>query len=88
MTKLLQNINFGETLKYYRNLKGYSQIDVASKMQLFGSDISSGTYSKIERGERNIYFDDFIILKLVLEFEYNDFFKEYENNILSKYKEI
>lgn len=86
MSKILQyqDLNMGEVLKRYRNKKGYSQIKVASEMQLYGSNMSSATYSKIERGERNIFVNDFITLKLVLDFEYDDFFKEFENIIISR----
>lgn len=36
------------------------------------------TLSKIELGNRNINLNDFIILKLILEFEYQDFFDDFE----------
>lgn len=82
--KLLHDATIGESLKKYRRLKAYSQIDVAAKMQLYGSNMSSNSYSKIERGERNIFFDDFIVLKLVLGFEYSEFFKQAEDEILAR----
>lgn len=82
--KLLHDADIGQSLKKYRRLKAYSQIDVAAKMQLYGSNMSSNSYSKIERGERNIFFDDFVILKLVLGFEYTEFFKQFEDEILAR----
>lgn len=82
MTKLILNLALGTKFKLYRQQNGYTQMDVVRKMNLYGSDISESTYSKIEQGVRNIYVSDFIILKLVLGFTYDDLFSGYEQTIL------
>lgn len=82
MTKLILNLSLSTKFKSYRIQNGYTQMDVVRKMNLYGSDISESTYSKIEQGVRNIYVSDLIILKLVLGFTYDDLFSEYEQTIL------
>lgn len=82
MTKLILNLSLGTKFKSYRQKIGYTQMDVVRKMNLYGSDISESTYSKIEQGVRNIYVSDLIILKLVLGFTYDDLFSGYEQAIL------
>lgn len=83
-TKLLQDVNIGETLRSYRIMKGLTQIELVAKIQTYGSKLSSNAYSKIERGQANIFIEDFIMLKLVLEFDYSEFFEKYEKIILKK----
>ena len=86
MTKLILNLSLGTKFKSYRIQNGYTQMDVVRKMNLYGSDISESTYSKIEQGVRNIYVSDLIILKLVLGFTYDDLFSGYEQTILQSIK--
>lgn len=86
MTKLIIDINIGETLKVFRKRAGYTQMDVVRKAHLYGSNISESTYSKIEQGSRNIYASDLVIMKLVLGFTYKDLFEDYENSLLEMNK--
>lgn len=81
MTKLILDTAIGEKLKAFRNRKGYTQMEVVRKANLYGSTMSESTYSKIEQGSRNIYVSDLIILKLILNFSYEDLFKEFEDAI-------
>jgi len=85
--KLLQGTNIGEQIKKYRKLKGYSQMDVAAHMQLYGSRLSESSYSKLEQGRRNIYIEDFVILKIILGFEYSSIFNEIETAIYKRQSE-
>lgn len=78
MTKIIFDIPIGETLKTFRKRAGYTQMDVVRKANLYGSNMSESTYSKIEQGSRNIFASDFVILKLVLGFSYEDIFGSFE----------
>ena len=81
MSKFILDMSLCENLKYYRKLKGYTQMDVVREANLYGSTMSESTYSKIEQGNRNIFISDFIILKLVLGFTYDELFQNLENII-------
>lgn len=78
MQWFLQNISIGENLFRLRKQKGYSQEELTVKLHLHGSTMSQNTYSKIERGERNIKISDFIALKIIYDVDYSEFFKGLE----------
>lgn len=82
MTKINLDIPLGEKLKMFRKRKGYTQMDVVRKVNLYGSTMSESTYSKIEQGTRNIYASDLVILRLVLGFSYDELFGGFEETIL------
>lgn len=82
MTKINLDIPLGEKLKMFRKRKGYTQMDVVRKVNLYGSTMSESTYSKIEQGTRNIFASDLIILRLVLGFTYDELFGGFEEAIL------
>ena len=79
--KYLNNVYFGDILRKYRKAKDLTQIEVAAQVQSLGSTLTSDTYAKIEKGQRNIFFEDFVLLKMVLEFEYADFYRPYEDEV-------
>lgn len=83
MNKLILDVSLGDKLKSYRKIKSYTQSDVVRKAGLLGSTMSESTYSKIEQGSRNIFVSDLIILKVVLDFTYDDLFGDYEKSILN-----
>lgn len=85
-TKLLQDVNIGERLRSYRKMQGLTQIELVAKIQTYGSNLSSNAYSKIERGQANIFVEDFIMIKLALGFEYSEFFEKYEDIILKRWE--
>lgn len=86
MTKLIMDISLGKKFKEYRKRKNYTQMDVVRKAHLYGSEMSESTYAKIEQGKRNLYVSDLIILKLVLDFTYEDLLDSYEQSILDNLK--
>lgn len=86
MTKIINDLNIGQILKHYRTVKKYTQMDVVREANLLGSKLSESTYSKIEQGTRNIFASDLVILKLVLDISYDDFFKDYEKSLLNNNK--
>lgn len=82
MTKINLDLTIGTKLKEFRVAKGYTQMDVVRKLNLYGSNMSESTYSKIEQGVRNIYLTDLILLKIVLELNYDELFGEFETELL------
>lgn len=76
MIMILQDSNFGHNLLKLRKLNGLSQYELATKMQLMGSNISRSTYAKIELGERNIKVTDLVILKKLYNVDYKEFFDD------------
>ncbi len=75
MQLILQDINLGSNLKHLRKNSGLTQQEVAAKMQLLGSNMSSDTYSKIETGVRNIKVSELVLLRKVFSADYSDFFE-------------
>ena len=82
--KLILDIFIGDKLKYYRKQKHLTQMEVVRAANLLGSMMSESTYAKIEQGARNIFLSDFVILKIVLEFSYDELFRDIEETILKK----
>lgn len=78
MQKLLQdkNVYIGKNLKRLRLEKGMSQMDMVTKIQLYGRNMSRATYAHIEQGVRNIYVSDLILIKEILAVSYDEIFAE------------
>jgi len=74
MQWFLQDISIGENLKRLRKQFGYSQSDLVIKLHLMGSYMSRSTYSKVERGTRNIRISDFLALKQIYDVDFSEFF--------------
>ena len=64
----------GQRIGKARNAKGLTQEQVTARLQLFGCDMSRGTYGKIEAGIRHISVEELNAIKEVLEMRYEDFF--------------
>ena len=78
MQKLLQdkNVYIGKKLKQLRLEKGMSQMDMATKIQLYGRNMSRAASAHIEQGIRNIYVSDLILIKEILAVSYDEIFAE------------
>lgn len=74
MQWFLQDISIGENLRILRERFGYSQSKLVIKLHLMGSNMSRSTYSKIEKGNRNIRISDFLALKQIYDVDYSEFF--------------
>lgn len=70
-----QDEQIGENIKKLRCNANLTQEQLVAKMQVYGCDISRGTYAKIEAGIRHIYANELICLKEVLHVEYEDILK-------------
>lgn len=74
MQKLRQDINLGNNLRNLRNKAGFTQEQVAAKLQLLGSQTNRSTYSRYETGELNIRISDLIFLKEILHCSFEQIF--------------
>ncbi|MCM1566689.1 MAG: helix-turn-helix transcriptional regulator [Dehalobacter sp. 4CP] len=75
MQKLLQDVHIGVNIQRLRKSRNYSQTDMITKLQLLGRSMSRANYAHIEQGVRNIYVSDLILLKEILNVDYEEFFK-------------
>lgn len=77
MQKLKQDkqIGIGDNLRKLRTKKGFSQVDVVAKLELYGINISRVTYNKMEHNYYSIRTNELLALKLIYECEFNDFFQ-------------
>lgn len=76
MQWLLQDMDIGHNLRKFRKRDKLTQLDVVTKLQLLGSNMSIDTYSKIETGVRNIRISDLIALKIVFDVDFSEFFED------------
>lgn len=88
MQKLKQerNLGIGQNMKRLRQQMGYTQVQVAAKLGIYGIDISRETYNKIENNNYSIKISELLALKAIFKCEYSDFFEglEIKNCIKSK----
>lgn len=64
----------GNNIRRLREKAGYTQEYVATKLQINGCDITRSAIAKIEVGQRHLYPDEIILLKQILNAEYEDIF--------------
>ena len=64
----------GHNIKRLRELRGYTQDYVATKLQIGGCDITRSAVAKIEVGQRHLYPDEIILLKDILSATYDEIF--------------
>lgn len=65
----------GKNIKHLREKAGITQDGLAAKLQLCGCDITRSAVAKIEVGQRHLYPDEIILIKQILNIEYEDIFK-------------
>lgn len=65
----------GKNIKALREKAGITQEALAAKLQLNGCDITRSSVAKIEVGQRHLYADEIILIKQILNSEYEDIFK-------------
>ena len=65
----------GQNIRSLREKKGYTQDYVTTKMQLAGCDITRIAFAKIEVGQRHLYPDEIILIKQILEVDYDEIFR-------------
>lgn len=76
MQWILHDIPIGRNIQNIRMQKNITQLELITKMQLMGSNMSRSTLANIETGRRNIKASDLKSLKTILDVNYDEFFKE------------
>lgn len=66
----------GKNVRALRKEKGWSQEQMAAKLQVCGCDVTRSALAKIEAGQRHVYLYEIYRIREVLDCSYNDLFKE------------
>lgn len=64
----------GENIRKIRESVGMTQDILSAKMQLKGCDITRSAVAKIEVGQRHLYPDEIILIKEILNTDFNSIF--------------
>lgn len=64
----------GANIRILREKAGLTQEQVSARLQINGCDITRSALAKIEVGQRHLYPDEIILLKTILQTEYNEIF--------------
>lgn len=65
----------GANVRILREKKGMTQEELSVKLQVLGCDITRSAVAKIEVGQRHLYPDEIVLIKNILEVEYDEIFK-------------
>ena len=75
MQWILHDIPIGRNIQNIRIRKNMTQLELVTKMQLMGSNMSRSTLANIETGRRNIKASDLKALKIILMLVMKSFLK-------------
>lgn len=70
----VKDINIGDNIRKYRKQAGYKQIDMVTRLQLAGYDISTFSYNRIEKGTQNPTVSLLLHLCSILSCDMNELF--------------
>lgn len=73
MNKIIETA-IGNNIRVLREKNKLTQDQVAAKLQISGCDITRSAVAKIEVGQRHLYPDEIILLKHILNVEYDEIF--------------
>jgi Predicted transcriptional regulators len=65
----------GNNIRMLREKAGMTQESLAAKLQLSGCDITRSAVAKIEVGQRHLYPDEIILIRNILNVQYDDIFR-------------
>ena len=65
----------GQNIRALREKAGMTQETLAAKLQLAGCDITRSSVAKIEVGQRHLYPDEIMLIKQILNVNYDDIFQ-------------
>lgn len=68
-------LKVGNNIRTLREKGHITQDQLASWLQIRGCDITRSAVAKIEVGQRHLYADEIILIKEILDVEYDDIFK-------------
>lgn len=64
----------GNNIRKIRENKGMTQEMLSTKLQLSGCDITRSAVAKIEVGQRHLYPDEIILIKEILDTDFDSIF--------------
>ena len=64
----------GQNIRRLRERTGITQEYLATRLQLDGCDITRSAVAKIEVGQRHLYPDEIVLIKSILNVEYDEIF--------------
>ena len=64
----------GQNIRILREKAGLTQEQLAARLQLNGCDITRSAVAKIEVGQRHLYPDEIILIRRILNVEYESIF--------------
>lgn len=73
MNKMIEK-QVGNNIRNIREKAGMTQEELSTKLQLQGCDITRSGIAKIEVGQRHIYPDELMLIKEILNTEYDIIF--------------
>ncbi len=65
----------GSNIRKIREAKGMTQDLLAAKLQLQGCDITRSAVAKIEVGQRHLYPDEIILIRMILDTTFEAIFE-------------
>lgn len=66
--------HIGQNIRFLREKAALTQDCLAAKLQLAGCDMTRSAVAKIEVGQRHLYPDEIILLKRILNTDYESIF--------------
>ncbi len=76
MQWILHDIPIGRNIQNIRMRKNMTQLELITKMQLLGSNMSRSTLANIETVRRNLKPSDLKALKTIFDVDYDEFFED------------
>lgn len=73
MNKAIER-KIGSNIRILRESRGMTQDTMAAKLQLLGCDITRSAVAKIEVGQRHLYPDEIILIRMILNTTYEEIF--------------
>lgn len=64
----------GQNIRRLREKRGLTQEQMSVKLQVEGLDITRSALAKIEVGQRHLYPDEIVLIKELLNVEYDEIF--------------
>lgn len=74
MNKVVEK-KIGHNIRRIRESKGMTQDTLAANLQLNGCDITRSAIAKIEVGQRHLYPDEIILIRMILNTSYEEIFE-------------
>ena len=65
----------GNNIRILRERAGLTQEQLSAKLQIAGCDVTRSALAKIEVGQRHLYPDEILMIKLTLDIPYDSIFK-------------